>query len=116
MLLVFNGEKLQHKFWYLINPIHVRFIIPIFVFQDGIIHLYSIEGNTLKDEGQTVEVNKTRIMDMAFSNDGAYLVVIDESKVATVLTVAEGYSVNTSVLHTTCIQVGQDTASITALY
>lgn len=31
---------------------------------------------------------------MAYSNDGAYLAVIDETKVAIVFTVADGYSVN----------------------
>lgn len=30
---------------------------------------------------------------MAYSNDGAYLAAIDERKVATVYTVADGYSV-----------------------
>uniref|UniRef100_A0A3B4XY90 WD repeat domain 1 n=1 Tax=Seriola lalandi dorsalis TaxID=1841481 RepID=A0A3B4XY90_SERLL len=58
---------------------------------DGKIRLYSIQGNTLKDEGQTIEV-KGPITDMAYSNDGAYLAVIDEKKVATVFTVADGYS------------------------
>lgn len=59
---------------------------------DGKVHLYSIQGNTLKDEGKTVEV-KGPVTDMAYSNDGAYLAVIDERKVATALTVADNYSV-----------------------
>ncbi|XP_070758346.1 WD repeat-containing protein 1 [Enoplosus armatus] len=59
---------------------------------DGKIHLYSIQGNTLKDEGQTMEA-KGAITDMAYSNDGAYLAVIDERKLATVYNVADGYSV-----------------------
>ncbi|KAM9362415.1 WD repeat-containing protein 1 [Symphorus nematophorus] len=59
---------------------------------DGKIYLYSIQGNTLKDEGQTITV-KGRITDMAYSNNGAYLAVIDESKAATAFTVADDYKV-----------------------
>ncbi|KAM7422104.1 hypothetical protein PAMA_010263 [Pampus argenteus] len=59
---------------------------------DGIIRLYSIQGNTLKDEGQTIEA-KGAITDMAYSYDGAYLAVIDDKKVATAFNVADGYSV-----------------------
>lgn len=66
---------------------------PLFSFQDGKIHLYSIQGNTLKDEGRTVEVNGS-ITDMAYSNDGAYLAVLDDKKVATAFSVADNYSVN----------------------
>lgn len=33
---------------------------------------------------------------MAYSNDGAYLAVIDDKKVATAFTVADSYSVNLS--------------------
>lgn len=47
----------------------------------------------MKDGGQTFEA-KGRITGMAYSNDGAYLAVIDETKVATVFTVADGYSVS----------------------
>ncbi|KAK2862431.1 hypothetical protein Q5P01_001964 [Channa striata] len=60
--------------------------------KDGKIYLYSVQGNTLKAEGQTLEA-KGAITDMAYSNDGAYLAVIDDKKVATVYTVADGYSV-----------------------
>uniref|UniRef100_A0A3Q3IJY2 Anaphase-promoting complex subunit 4 WD40 domain-containing protein n=1 Tax=Monopterus albus TaxID=43700 RepID=A0A3Q3IJY2_MONAL len=59
---------------------------------DGKIYLYSIQGNTLKDEGRTLEA-KGPITDMAYSNDGAYLAAIDEKKAATVYTVADGYTV-----------------------
>ncbi|KAM3877916.1 WD repeat-containing protein 1 [Diretmus argenteus] len=59
---------------------------------DGKIRLYSIQGNTLKEEGQTLEA-KGAVTDMAYSNDGAYLAVTDEKKVVTVFTVADGYSV-----------------------
>lgn len=58
---------------------------------DGKIYLYSIQGNTLKDEGQTIDVNG-KITDLAYSHDGAYLAVIDERKAATVYTVVDGYS------------------------
>uniref|UniRef100_A0A3Q2NP68 WD repeat domain 1 n=1 Tax=Fundulus heteroclitus TaxID=8078 RepID=A0A3Q2NP68_FUNHE len=59
---------------------------------DGKVRLYSIQGNTLKDEGKTLEA-KGCITDIAYSSDGAYLAVIDEKKVATVFSVADGYSV-----------------------
>ncbi|XP_071372655.1 WD repeat-containing protein 1 isoform X1 [Centroberyx affinis] len=59
---------------------------------DGKVHLYSIQGNTLKEEGDTLEVSGP-VTDMAYSNDGAYLAVTDEKKVVTVFTVADGYSV-----------------------
>lgn len=63
--------------------------------QDGIVRLYSIQGNTLKDEGKTLEV-KGPITDMSYSNNGAYLAVLDEKKVATIFIVADGYAVNIS--------------------
>lgn len=59
---------------------------------DGKVHLYSVQGNTLKDEGKALEV-KGPITDMAYSNDGAYLAAIDDKKVITVFNVADGYSV-----------------------
>lgn len=59
---------------------------------DGKIHLYSVQGNSLKEEGQTMEA-KGPVTDMAYSNDGAYLAVTDEKKVVTVFTVVDGYSV-----------------------
>nr|XP_019942440.1 PREDICTED: WD repeat-containing protein 1 [Paralichthys olivaceus] len=62
---------------------------------DGIIQLYSIQGNTLKDDGKTINVSGT-ITDMAYSNDGAYLAVIDEKKAATVFSVADSYAVKNS--------------------
>uniref|UniRef100_A0A669DCA4 WD repeat domain 1 n=1 Tax=Oreochromis niloticus TaxID=8128 RepID=A0A669DCA4_ORENI len=58
---------------------------------DGKVHLYSVQGNTLKDEGKALEV-KGPITDMAYSNDGAYLAAIDDKKVITVFNVADGYS------------------------
>uniref|UniRef100_A0AAQ4R350 WD repeat domain 1 n=1 Tax=Gasterosteus aculeatus aculeatus TaxID=481459 RepID=A0AAQ4R350_GASAC len=61
-------------------------------FQDGDIRLYSIQGNTLKDEGQTIKATGA-VTAMAYSNDGAYLAVIDDKKVATAFTVADSYSV-----------------------
>ncbi|XP_049894438.1 WD repeat-containing protein 1 [Epinephelus moara] len=59
---------------------------------DGKIRLYSIQGNTLKDEGKTIEVTGAAT-DMAYSNDGAYLAVIGDKKVTTVFTVADDYKV-----------------------
>uniref|UniRef100_A0A667X1Q9 WD repeat domain 1 n=1 Tax=Myripristis murdjan TaxID=586833 RepID=A0A667X1Q9_9TELE len=59
---------------------------------DGKVHLYSIQGNTLKKDSTTMEA-KGPVTDMAYSNDGAYLAVTDEKKVVTVFSVADGYSV-----------------------
>ncbi|XP_034388529.1 WD repeat-containing protein 1 [Cyclopterus lumpus] len=59
---------------------------------DGGIRLYAIQGNSLKDEGQTLKAAGA-ITDMAYSNDGAYLAAIDDKKVATAFTVADNYSV-----------------------
>ncbi|XP_064859430.1 WD repeat-containing protein 1-like [Oncorhynchus nerka] len=59
---------------------------------DGKVHLYSVQGNTLKDEGKSMEA-KGPVTDMAYSKDGAYLAVTDEKKVVTVFTVADDYSV-----------------------
>ncbi|KAL0977799.1 hypothetical protein UPYG_G00161310 [Umbra pygmaea] len=58
---------------------------------DGKVRLYSVQGNTLKDEGKSVEA-KGPVTDMAFSKDGAYLAVADEKKVVTVFTVADNYA------------------------
>ncbi|KAM3621088.1 uncharacterized protein V6R79_005943 [Siganus canaliculatus] len=59
---------------------------------DGKIYLYAIQGNTLKDEGRTIE-GQGAVTNMAYSSDGAYLAVIDEKKAATVYSVADNYSV-----------------------
>lgn len=59
---------------------------------DGKVYLYSVSGNTLKEEGQTLEA-KGPVTDMSYSNDGAFLAVTDEKKVVTVFTVADGYTV-----------------------
>ncbi|KAI9521131.1 WD repeat-containing protein 1-A [Dissostichus eleginoides] len=59
---------------------------------DGKVRLYSVQGNTLKDEGKTIELTGA-ITDMAYSNDGAYLALIDDKKVTSVFTVADDYSV-----------------------
>ncbi|KAK1798662.1 hypothetical protein P4O66_006948, partial [Electrophorus voltai] len=59
---------------------------------DGKVRLYSIQGNTLKDDGKVLEA-KGPVTDMAFSKDGAFLAVSDEKKVVTIFTVADGYAV-----------------------
>lgn len=61
--------------------------------QDGNVRLYSILGTTLKDEGKLLEA-KGPVTDLAFSHDGAFLAVCDASKVVTVFSVADGYSVS----------------------
>ncbi|KAG8453507.1 hypothetical protein GDO86_000219 [Hymenochirus boettgeri] len=62
---------------------------------DGKVHLYSIQGNSLKDEGKTLSA-KGPVTDMAYSHDGAFLAVSDASKVITVFSVADGYSEHNS--------------------
>ncbi|XP_076844085.1 WD repeat-containing protein 1 [Brachyhypopomus gauderio] len=59
---------------------------------DGKVYLYSVHGNTLKDDGKVLEA-KGPVMDMRFSNDGAFLAVADEKKVITIFNVADGYTV-----------------------
>ncbi|KAL4630201.1 WD repeat-containing protein 1 [Arapaima gigas] len=58
---------------------------------DGKVYLYSIQGNTLKADGKTLEVSGP-ITDLVYSNDGAFLAVSDEKKVVTVFAVADGYA------------------------
>ncbi|XP_026081526.1 WD repeat-containing protein 1-like isoform X1 [Carassius auratus] len=58
---------------------------------DGKVRLYSVQGNTLKDDGKVLEVQGP-VTDMSYSPDGAYLAVTDEKKVITVFTVADGYT------------------------
>lgn len=55
-------------------------------------HLYSVQGNTLKDDGKVLDVQGP-VTDMSYSKDGAFLAVTDEKKVVTVFTVADGYKV-----------------------
>lgn len=55
--------------------------------------VYSILGATLKDEGKLLEA-KGPVTDLAYSHDGAFLAVCDASKVVTVFSVADGYSVS----------------------
>lgn len=59
---------------------------------DGKVRLYSVQGNTLKDDGKVLEV-KGPVTDMEFSRDGAFLAVSDEKKVITVFTVADNYAI-----------------------
>lgn len=55
--------------------------------------VYSILGTTLKDEGKLLEA-KGPVTDLAYSHDGAFLAVCDASKVVTVFSVADDYSVS----------------------
>lgn len=57
--------------------------------------LYSVQGNTLKDDGKVLDVQGP-VTDMSYSWDGAFLAVTDEKKVVSVFTVADGYTVNPS--------------------
>ncbi|KAM8940104.1 WD repeat-containing protein 1 isoform 2-T2 [Pelodytes ibericus] len=58
---------------------------------DKNVYLYSIQGNTLKDEEKILTV-KGGVTALAYSNDGAFLAVCDDSKVVTVFNVADGYA------------------------
>lgn len=58
------------------------------------IHLYAIVGDTLKDDGQTIDV-QSPITDMAYSDDGAHLAVLTEKKAVILYSVADNYKVNT---------------------
>nr|XP_033805058.1 WD repeat-containing protein 1 [Geotrypetes seraphini] len=58
--------------------------------EDGKIHLYSIQGNTLKNDGKVLQV-KGLVTGLAYSHDGAFLAVCDAHKVVTVFNVANGY-------------------------
>ncbi|CAL8338107.1 unnamed protein product [Lota lota] len=59
---------------------------------DGKVRLYSIQGNSLKDEGRALEATG-RVTAMAFSNDGAHLAVTDEKKVLRIFTLADNYAI-----------------------
>ncbi|XP_029948209.1 WD repeat-containing protein 1 isoform X1 [Salarias fasciatus] len=59
---------------------------------EGKIYLYSIEGNTLKQNDQVLNL-RGAVTYMAYSSDGAYLGVVDAAKVASVFSVVDGYSV-----------------------
>lgn len=58
---------------------------------DGNVHLYTIQGNTLKDEGKTLAA-KGPVTSLAYSHNGAFLAVSDANKVVTVFTVADDYA------------------------
>ncbi|KAK3553077.1 hypothetical protein QTP86_031163 [Hemibagrus guttatus] len=59
---------------------------------DGKVHLYSLQGNTLKDDGKILDTNGP-VTDVQYSGDGAFLAVSNEKKVIIVYTVADGYAV-----------------------
>ncbi|XP_068171887.1 WD repeat-containing protein 1 [Antennarius striatus] len=59
---------------------------------DGNIRLYSIQEDTLKKEDKIINVQEKKITNMAYSDDGVYLGVIDEGKAASVFTVADDYA------------------------
>ncbi|XP_068133607.1 WD repeat-containing protein 1 [Hyperolius riggenbachi] len=58
---------------------------------DGNIHLYSIQGNTLKDDGKSLP-GTAMITSLAYSNDGAFLAATDAARIVTVYIVADGYA------------------------
>ncbi|KAF4802116.1 WD repeat domain 1 [Turdus rufiventris] len=58
---------------------------------DGNVHLYSIQGTSLKSDDKTLEA-KGPVTDLAYSHDGAFLAVCDANKVVTVFSVADGYA------------------------
>lgn len=56
-------------------------------------YLYSVQGNTLKDDGKVLDTSGP-VTDVQYSRDGAFLAVSNEKKVIIVYTVADGYAVN----------------------
>ncbi|XP_074064951.1 WD repeat-containing protein 1-like isoform X2 [Macrotis lagotis] len=60
---------------------------------DGNVHLYSLQGTTLKHEDKLLRA-KGRVTDLAYSYDGAFLAVCDAGKVVTVFSIADSYSEN----------------------
>lgn len=88
----------------------VVIFICSFVFppQDEKIHLYSIQGNTLKDEGKTIDAKGT-ITEMAYSPNGAYLATVDDKKVAAVYCVADDYKVDVCLSYTFFLWASQYT-------
>ncbi|CAM4662977.1 unnamed protein product [Lepidochelys kempii] len=58
---------------------------------DGNVHLYSIQGTSLKIDEKTLQA-KGPVTDLAYSHDGAFLAVCDANKVVTVFSVADGYA------------------------
>ncbi|MCJ8739577.1 hypothetical protein PDJAM_G00048780 [Pangasius djambal] len=59
---------------------------------DGNVYLYSVQGNTLKDDGKVLDTNGP-VTDLQYSRDGAFLAASNEKKVIIVYTVADGYAV-----------------------
>ncbi|XP_060749025.1 WD repeat-containing protein 1 [Tachysurus vachellii] len=59
---------------------------------DGKVYLYSVQGNTLTDDGKVLDTNGP-VTDVQYSRDGAFLAVSNEKKVIIVYTVADGYAV-----------------------
>ncbi|XP_029446779.1 WD repeat-containing protein 1 [Rhinatrema bivittatum] len=57
---------------------------------DKKVHLYSIQGNTLKSEEKALEA-KGLVTGLAYSHDGTHLAVCDAQKLVTVFNVANGY-------------------------
>lgn len=71
-------------------------MIFIINLQDGNVHLYSIQGTSLKIDEKTLQA-KGPVTDLAYSHDGAFLAVCDANKVVTVFSVADGYAVRIAV-------------------
>uniref|UniRef100_UPI00358EE6EB WD repeat-containing protein 1-like n=1 Tax=Myxine glutinosa TaxID=7769 RepID=UPI00358EE6EB len=59
---------------------------------DENVHLYSIEGNSLRDSQQVLPVNGL-VTDLQFSPNGNFLLVGDANRVITVFSVADSYKV-----------------------
>ncbi|KAI5628869.1 WD repeat-containing protein 1 [Silurus asotus] len=59
---------------------------------DGKVYLYSVQGNTLKDDGKFLDTNGP-VTDLRYSNDGAFLAASNEKKIIVVYDVADGYKV-----------------------
>ncbi|XP_046721676.1 WD repeat-containing protein 1 isoform X1 [Silurus meridionalis] len=59
---------------------------------DGKVYLYSVQGNTLKDDGKVLDTNGP-VTDLRYSKDGAFLAASNEKKIIVVYAVTDGYQV-----------------------
>lgn len=91
--------SIEKRFFYLFSFFAINL-------QDGNVHLYSIQGTSLKSDDKTLEA-KGPVTDLAYSHDGAFLAVCDANKVVTVFSVADGYAVRIVVTSYLCLKTNR---------
>ncbi|XP_046721677.1 WD repeat-containing protein 1 isoform X2 [Silurus meridionalis] len=69
---------------------------------DGKVYLYSVQGNTLKDDGKVLDTNGP-VTDLRYSKDGAFLAASNEKKIIVVYAVTDGYQVKKKKKRSICI-------------